>query len=86
MERLPILLGLLGLACAEQYTGRTLASRDDYAPFYQGSNGYRDPDEPYKTNAIVGMIIGFTVLGGLLLYAIVMICIDASKRKADYKQ
>ena len=78
MERLSITLGLLGFAYAEQYTGRAL---QDFAPFYNGADGYRDPDEGYTINAIVGMIIGFAVLLGLLIYAIVMICIDVSSRK-----
>ena len=32
------------------------------------------------------MVIGFTVLGGFLLYGVLMICIDTALRKVHYEQ
>ena len=83
----------VGFVCAEQYFdasmdvlaqhGREL--KTTYAPFYAGANGY-GPREKFSKGAIAGMVIGFTVLGGLLLYAVLMICVDSALRKVQYEQ
>ena len=79
---------LIGVTSAEQYfdssiniNARKLAT---YASFYNGADGYRDPEEPLSKNELVALIIGSIVFFGLVLYAIVEICIDASKRKSQY--
>ena len=51
--------------------------------FYTGADGYTVQEELTKTQ-IAGIVTGFTVLGCLLIYAIILITMDVYSRKAEY--